>query len=219
MAFIGIALLIAGALALVVIADAGALVGLSQFQTAQVLPLLLLLVIFAGGLFSRRRRASELFGNLAIWIGIAAVAGLGYVYRYDLSNVAWRVAGQFRPGVAVVDAERGTATFSRGLGGHFEVRADINGHITPLIFDTGASAVVLNSTDAAAAGIDIDRLRFNIPVSTANGTGQAAFVTLDRMEVGGIVRTGVRAFVTSNDSLEKSSIGHDVSGDAEPLLG
>ncbi|MEO5808129.1 TIGR02281 family clan AA aspartic protease [Devosia sp.] len=207
MLFIGIALLIAGGLALVVATGAGSLVGLTQDQTAQLLPLLLILIVFAGGAFSKRHRASQLIGSLVLWVAIFAVSGVGYVYRDDLRDVAWRVMGQFRPGVAVVDAERGTATFSRGLGGHFEVQASINGHSTPLIFDTGASAVVLNASDAEKAGINTRKLTFNIPVSTANGTGQAARVTLDRLEVGGIVRTNIPAFVAADDALEMSLLG------------
>ena len=44
-------------------------------------------------------------------------------------------------------------------------------------------------------------------VSTANGTGRAAAVTLDRVEVGGIVRNNVRAFVAERDALETSLLG------------
>ena len=55
MIFIGIALLVAVGLALLISADAGTLVGLNQMQTAQLIPLLVLLIVFAGGLFTRRR--------------------------------------------------------------------------------------------------------------------------------------------------------------------
>ncbi|WP_332699672.1 retropepsin-like aspartic protease family protein [Devosia sp.] len=118
-----------------------------------------------------------------------------------------RVAGELRPGVAMVDAEQGLATFRRGMGGHFEINTTVNGHTTPMIFDTGASAVVLTIADAEAAGIDTEGLRFSIPVSTANGTGRAARVRLDRIEVGGIMREGVVAFVAESGALEQSLLG------------
>jgi aspartyl protease family protein len=207
MIFIGIALVVAIGLALLISADAGALVGLTQAQTAQLIPLLLLLVIFAGGLFTRRRKASELLTAVLLWVGIFGVAGLTYAYRDELIGIAGRVAGELQPGVAMVDADQGTATFRRGIGGHFEVNANINGHTTPMIFDTGASAVVLTQEDAEAAGIDTANLRFTIPVSTANGTGSAARVRLDRMEVGGIVRERVVAFVAESHALEQSLLG------------
>lgn len=207
MIFIGIALLIAVGIALLISADAGSLVGLSQAQTAQLIPLLVILIVFAGGLFTRRRRASELLGSVVLWIGIFGVAAVTYAYRDELTGLAGRVAGELRPGVAMVDAEQGLATFRRGMAGHFEINATVNGHTTPMIFDTGASAVVLTIADAEAAGIDTDALSFTLPVSTANGTGRAARVRLDRIEVGGIVREGVVAFVTEADALDQSLLG------------
>lgn len=207
MIFIGIALVIAVGIALLISADAGSMVGLTQAQTAQLIPLLVILIVFAGGLFTRRRKASELVGSVLLWVGIFGVAALTYAYRDELTGVAARVAGELQPGVAVVDSQAGIATFRRGLGGHFEINATVNGHTTPMIFDTGASAVVLTIADAEAAGIDTEGLSFTIPVSTANGTGRAARVRLDRMEVGGIVRERVVAFVTEDGALDMSLLG------------
>ena len=207
MIFIGIALLVAAGLVLLISADAGSLVGLSQMQTAQLIPLLVLLIIFAGGLFTRRHKASELFGGLFLWAGLFAVAMVTYAYRDELLGVVGRVAGEFQPGVALVDAEAGTATFRRGMNGHFEVNATINGHTTPMIFDTGASAVVLTIADARAAGVNVEGLRYTVPVSTANGQGLAARTRLDSIEVGGIVRRNLTAFVTEEGALETSLLG------------
>jgi aspartyl protease family protein len=199
MIFIGLALLIAVGIALMISADAGTMVGLTQTQTAQLVPLLIILIVIAGGLFSRRRQAGELVGALLLWIGIFATVGVGYAYRDDLLSVVSRVSGELRPGVAIVDGERGSATFRRGLSGHFEISATINGHETPMIFDTQA--------DAAAAGIDVDNLRFAVPVSTANGMGMAARTRIATLEVGGIVRQNVIAFVTERGALETSLLG------------
>lgn len=207
MIFIGIALLVAAGLALLISADAGSMVGLTQGQTAQLIPLLVILIVFAGGLFTRRRKAAELIGSVMLWIGIFGVAAVTYAYRDELTSVAARVAGELQPGVAMVDADQGIATFRRGVGGHFELNATVNGHTTPMIFDTGASAVVLTIADAEAAGIATGALNFTIPVSTANGTGRAARVRLDRIEVGGIVREDVVAFVTQQDALRQSLLG------------
>lgn len=207
MIFIGIALVIAVGLALMISADAGGLVGLTQAQTAQLVPLLVILIVFAGGVFTRRRKASELVTSLLLWVGIFGIAALSYAYRDELTGLAARVTGELQPGVAMVDAQQGVATFRRGLGGHFEVSATVNGHTTPMVFDTGASAVVLTITDAEAAGIDTAGLSFTIPVSTANGTGRAARVRLDRIEVGGIVRERVMAFVAEDGALSMSLLG------------
>ena len=52
MLFIGVALLVAVGLALAISADAGSLVGLSQQQTGQLVPLLVILIFIAGGMFT-----------------------------------------------------------------------------------------------------------------------------------------------------------------------
>lgn len=207
MIFIGIALVIAAGLVLMISADAGSLIGLTQMQTAQLVPLVVLLVIFAGGLFTRRHRASELVGGVLLWGGLFGVAMVTYAYRDELLGVMGRVAGELQPGVALVDANAGTATFRRGMSGHFEVNATINGHTTPMIFDTGASAVVLTIDDAIAAGVNVEGLRYVVPVSTANGQGLAARTRLDSIEVGGIVRRNLTAFVTQDGALDTSLLG------------
>lgn len=207
MIFIGLALVIAVGIALMINADAGSLIGLSQVQTAQLVPLVVILIVFAGGLFARRHRASELVGGLLLWIGIFAIAMVTYAYRDELMSVVGRVSSEMQPGVALVDSDAGTATFRRGIGGHFEVRASLNGHSTPMVFDTGASAVVLTIEDAAAAGIDTSTLRYLVPVSTANGRGMAARITLDSIIVGGIERRNITAFVTEEGTLETSLLG------------
>jgi aspartyl protease family protein len=205
--FIGIALLIAIGIAVLIGADAGSMFGLTQEQTAQVVPLVILLIVIAGGLFSRRRKFSELLGGVILWVGIFGIAVVGYTFRDDLYLIAGRVFGELRPGVAVVDSANGTATFQRGMGGHFQVDSHVNGAPMTLIFDTGASAVVLTEKDARAAGIDTDALGYTIPVSTANGTGRAAAVVLDEMEVGGIVRHDVRAYIAEAGALDTSLLG------------
>ena len=207
MIFIGFAIIVAVALALLISSDAGTLVGLTQQQTGQLVPLLILLIVFAGGAFARRRRASELIGNLALWVGLFGIAMVGYAYRDDLNGIAARVFGELMPGTAIGDAERGTATFRKGRDGHSQIQARVNGTDVTRIFDTGASAVVLTSADARRAGIDTASLRFNIPVSTANGTGRAASVLLERIDIGGISRNRVRAFVAEAGALDTSLLG------------
>ena len=212
MLFIGFALVIAIGLAFLVSADVGSMVGLTQDQLAQLLPLVAILIVIAGGLFSRRYKFSELFGNLVLWAGIFGVVLVGYTYRDDLTLVASRVFGELMPGIAVVDGERGSATFRGGRDGHFQINATINGSDIRTIFDTGASAVVLTHGDAVKAGINTAALNYDVAVSTANGTGNAASVLLDQIEVGGIVRNNVRAFIAEKGALETSLLGMSFLG-------
>jgi len=213
MLFIGVAILAAIGLALLIVSDAGSLIGLTQNEFGRMIPLVFILLVVAAGVFSRQRhRLGELLGNLVLWAGIFGVVLIGYAYRDDLSGVASRVFGELMPGSAVVDSAHGTATFRSGLDGHFTINAEVNGAVVRTIFDTGASAVVLTHADAVKAGIDTDTLAYNISVQTANGTGRAAGITLDTLEVGGITRNRVRAFVAERGALDTSLLGMSFLG-------
>lgn len=207
MLFIGVAIVVAAGIVLLLSSDASALVGLSEAQLMQLVPLVAILIFIAGGMFSRRHRFSTLLGGLALWAAIFGAALVGYTYREDISLVASRVFGELVPGVASVDGTRGVATFRGGRDGHFPINATVNGAEVRTIFDTGASAVVLTEADARKAGYDPSGLSYTVQVSTANGTGRAAAVTLDRIEVGGIVRNNVRAFVAAQGALDTSLLG------------
>ena len=227
MLFAGVALLVAVGLALLVSADAGALLGLTQEQSARLLPLVILAPIIASAAFSQRHRFGTLITNLAAWLGVFLVLIVSYTYRDELTSVASRVIGELSPTSAVVDSENGTAIIRRGLDGHFTVRADVNDTVLPLMFDTGASAVVLSYGDAQQAGIDVRALSFTTPVMTANGTGRAAQVRIERLTIGGISRRNVRAFVVEQGALQGSLLGmtfletltrYSVSGDRLELV-
>lgn len=207
MLFVGVALLVAAGLALLISADAGAWLGLTQTQFGQLIPLVILAIIFAAGAFSQRQRIGAIAANFAVWAGLFVFALVGYTYREDLMDVAARVMGEFSPTTAIVDSTNGTATFRRGLDGHFTVASTVNGTDMPLLFDTGASAVVLSYRDAQRAGVPVDELRFTLPVMTANGTGRAALIQLDSIEIGGIARRNVRAFVAEDGALHGSLLG------------
>lgn len=207
MLFIGVALLVGLGVLVLISTDAGTALGISEAQMAQLVPGLLILILVAGGLFARRRSFGELFSNLVAWGVIFGLVLVGYTYRDDLTDMASRVAGELMPGVAVVDDSNGAVRFRAGRDGHFPIKATINGAEIATIFDTGASAVVLTAKDAAKAGIDTAVLSYHIPVATANGTGKAAEVKLDRVDVGGIVRNNIRAFVLEPGALDTSLLG------------
>ena len=141
-----------------------------------------------------------MMGNSCSVVGIFGVALVGYAYRDDLSGVASRVFGE-------LVRERGGRFPARHRHlpvGHRRAlhhQSEVNGATVRTIFDTGASAVVLSHADAIKAGIATETLRYNIPVQTANGTGRAAGVTLDRIEVGGIAAT---AFAPSSRNRARS---------------
>jgi aspartyl protease family protein len=212
MLFIGVAIVVAIGLALIVSSDVGGLVGLTQTQLGQLIPAVVILVVLSASLFSRRYKFGEIVSNLVVWVGIVGVLLVGYTYRDDLTGVASRVFGELLPGQAVVDPATSTVSFRSGLNGHFQINALVDGTEIRTVFDTGASAVVLTNADAKKVGIDTASLQYNVAVSTANGTGRAAQVTLSRLEVGTIERRKVRAFVAEAGALDTSLLGMSFLG-------
>ncbi|WMT91114.1 TIGR02281 family clan AA aspartic protease [Pelagibacterium sp. H642] len=207
MLFVAFAILITVGLAIAISADAGAVFGLTQAQTASAIPLVVIGTLLASALVGRRHRLGEILSGFLVWLAIGAVLILVYTYRGDLQRMGQRIVGALQPGVAIVDRQSGNVHISRSFGGSFRVDSVVNGVPVPMIFDTGASAVVLSLRDAQAAGIDTASLNYSVPVQTANGEGRAAPIRLKTIEVGNILRHNIRAFVVEDNALDTSLLG------------
>ncbi|MCF4098017.1 retropepsin-like aspartic protease family protein [Maritalea mediterranea] len=207
MFFIGIALLVAFALAFLISSNAGQLIGLAEQDFGQLVVLIAVLVLVAGGAFGRRIRLGEMLSGIVMWVAIFAAIIIGYSFRADFESFGARLWAQLSPGAGYTDTESGTVMFSRNANEHFVINAKINGTEQQFLFDTGASAIVLTADSARAAGYDPTRLIYSIPVQTANGQTEAALVKLDRIEVGGIVRENIDAMVARPEALKSNLLG------------
>jgi len=96
---------------------------------------------------------------------------------------------------------------SRSQNGEFALRAKINGVVTPMVIDTGATSVVLTYETAKAAGLPLDLAAYDVEVETAGGYVRAARVTLDRMAVGKLVELSVPALVVPRGKLKTNLLG------------
>lgn len=96
---------------------------------------------------------------------------------------------------AVLPTISGTDRHSDGL---FYVQAQVNGKPIRFMLDTGASYTVLTDADARAAGIMLDKDRFDGHVSTVGGDTAMAWTRLDRIELAGHDVRGLRAVVVRN---------------------
>lgn len=119
-----------------------------------------------------------------------------------------------KPVVQQVSIETGQAAFQSGAmvmkadaQGHFKGSFRINGKVVDGLVDTGATFVALNETTARRLGFSGNGLDFRYAVSTANGPTEAAHVTLDRIEIGGIRVRNVEAFVLKDKSLKSTLVG------------
>lgn len=206
-----IGLAAAGTIA-IALGDTGTIGGMSGGMIASLIASISMLVFVVGGLSGYAGRVGAAVKDLAIWVGLAFVLVLGYSFRDDIQPLYQRVAGELLPPGTAMNVSRAGDTeravrIRKRANGHFVVATEINGRSVTMLIDTGASKVVLTEADARAAGVDVSRLNFAIPVQTANGTGFAAAVRLDTVSVGGIRRNGLEALVAKPGALRESLLG------------
>jgi len=101
------------------------------------------------------------------------------------------------------------ATARRAADGQYYFDTSIGGGSggVRMMFDTGASMVMLRAEDAARAGIAVAGLDYSYMIRTANGTADAALVTLDTLRVGEVTRWAIPALVSRPGKLPVSLLG------------
>jgi aspartyl protease family protein len=209
-------LLIAGIVAAVIVLILrhryGTTFGLANDDFARLAILVAVLIFVGAGVLGRAMRPGEVVRGVAFWAMLIAAVGGGYANRDRLAGVAGRLLGALAPGVPISaqlaeDGEPDSVVIVRSGDGHFAVRAEVEGKPMALLLDTGASFVTLTYTDAHSIGIDTEALDFGTPIRTANGTMNAASVTIDRLAVGPIERHAVKALVAPRGALEQGLLG------------
>lgn len=204
----------------------GAFLGLSGSDLAWLLVRTAFLVVIAAiALRAFRGRLSYALRSAGIWLCIALLLAVGYTYRFELEDVGDRVLAELVPGHV---SSHGRSVEVVGRGGNFSITAQVNGVRVPMVYDTGASAVVLTQEAARAVGLPLQMLSYSVNIDTANGRARAAPVMLDHVAVGGIVEDSVAALIAQPGQLRTSLLGlsflnrlesYEVRGDQLMLRG
>ena len=213
--WIAVVVLVGGLIVLVMADSSGQVLGLDTDSFGNLVYLGALGALLASGVLASGQRFGQTVRTLALWLLIILVFMAGYEYRYELQDVASRVSGGIIPGspLSITDGDgRTIVTLRQRMDGHFEANVDVNGRTIGMIVDTGATSTVLTVADAERAGFDPSALLFNIPVSTANGTGNAARVVADEVAVGAIVRKNLPLLVAEDSRLGQSLLGMNFMG-------
>ncbi|MEJ0012383.1 MAG: TIGR02281 family clan AA aspartic protease [Bauldia sp.] len=208
-------ILLAGVVALAVALAArdanGTTFGLDNKDLAQLGYLVVILIFVGSALLGRGLGAGEIVRATAGWLAVFLFLIGAYAYRTELTGVGARMLGVLAPGVPISGRLAGEAdsavVIARGLDGHFGVHAEVQGKPMTMMVDTGASFVTLTPADAKAIGIDTSTLRFNMTIRTANGTIEAAPITIAKLAVGSIERREIAALVAPPNSLDQSLLG------------
>jgi aspartyl protease family protein len=171
------------------------------------LALKIVLVVCVGGLALAlfRENLSRALEAAVFWVVVGLLLVVGYSYRFELREAADRVIAELMPGH--VASHGRNVEVVRGHGGDFAVGAHVNGAKVAMVFDTGATSVVLTQEAARAAGLPIEVLNYSVNVDTANGRTRAAAVTLDRLAIGSLTERSVPALVVQHGQLKANLLG------------
>jgi aspartyl protease family protein len=112
------------------------------------------------------------------------------------------------PGAPAAPSQYGTTvTIQRDMRGHFAVLGRVDGRPMGFMVDTGATAVALRASEAAALGVHPMPRDFVAGVKTANGTVQAAPAQLGLIEIGPVMVRNVQALVLPDAALGENLLG------------
>ncbi|HEY5831502.1 MAG: TIGR02281 family clan AA aspartic protease [Hyphomicrobiaceae bacterium] len=212
-AWIALTLLVVAGLVLLLRADAGSIAGFDPSDFAIAVASIALLIFLGSSIAgSYRGRAGQAVRDVLTWALVALLLVGGYSFRDEIFSLGHRVVGELMPpgtalrGESQIEGER-SVRIRRRPDGHFVVKTQANGVSLMMLVDTGASTVVLKPADAQRLGIDVERLRYSVPVQTANGTTYAAHVRLRNLTLGPITLNDVEALVAKPGALKENLLG------------
>lgn len=168
-------------------------------DTGHLVYLLVLLLVVGLWFFGTRQvRLVQAMQQAAAWalIFFIAIAGVGIWQEMQSKALASQVRIE----------DTGRIVAERARDGHYHLSLSVNGVPTDFLVDTGATDVVLTRRDAAAAGIDPDKLNFVGRAKTANGEVRTAPVRLDTLSLGPVTDNNVYAVVNDGE-MQQSLLG------------
>lgn len=161
---------------------------------------LLYLVLLGAFLILVVARGQNLSGFLRyglIWAAILGLVALGYNAYEQLRD------DLFPPQTVLAN---GAVEVPRNEQGQYELVLRLNDVPVRFLVDTGATAIVLNQSDAARAGLSPLTLDYDGSALTANGVIATATATVDTVTLGDRVDRDVEVSVNEPDALLDSSL-------------
>ncbi len=158
-------------------------------------------------------RSFIVFGGLAL--GAAGLIG-GWL---DRGTSAPAQPPETKASIASAPASSGARVVSIGRDhrGHFKAHGRVDGRQVSFMVDTGASVIALTERDADRLGVRPSRNAFTASVQTANGVVRAAPVTLNSVDIGGLVVRDVQGAGGARPRAQRKSAGAVLSDAAEAL--
>lgn len=215
--WLALGLLVVSGLILVLYHDQGSIGGMDSSNFAALMASLALLIWLGSSVL---RDYSGQYGkaikDIISWAGIALLLVTFYTFRNELLEGSQRVMQQVLPAGTHINltenngestTENATVRLRIRDDGHFVIRTLTNNKPITMLVDTGATNVVLSTSDARSLGIDTNKLNYVVPISTANGNTMAARATIDSISIGPIRVNNIDALIAKDGDLNQSLLG------------
>ncbi len=212
MILLWLALGIIGAVVLFLVFNEGgtAFFGLQNSTFAESALLSMWAALIASAVIPRKGEFRKAARNAVAWILIILLLSGGYIFRFQLQDIASRMtAGQIPGSPQTIEGIDGRPriVLKKASGGHFVARTLANGKSVTMLVDTGATTTVLSQQTATSIGIEPSSLSFSLPVQTANGTALAARARISDFQLGSISRSNMLVLVAQAGALERDLLG------------
>lgn len=144
-----------------------------------------------------------------VW-ALTVFAAAGVIAAVTVDQLADRAPSRGSEAAAMSESGHATGGIVRLIadrGGHYHADIAVDGRVTRMLVDTGASFVVLRESDARAAGLRPDRSGKTYRLSTANGIVEAEGARIREMRLGPIIVRDVEAIIMSDEQLGSNLLG------------
>lgn len=164
-------------------------------------------------MLAMRRESSEVSRGRVVRLALAALVltALGAVaYKYDLTSGLKSIlpsASNDEAGGVAFGSAQSSVRLRRNDDGKYVAKGTVNGAAMDMLIDSGAATVLLRSSDAERAGINLSELVFDTPLQTANGTNYLAATRLRAVAIGPLRVEDVEALVAKPGNLNENLLG------------
>jgi len=149
---------------------------------AELYLLLLLTMSVVAVIFKINVKASTAVKQMIIWIVIVLTTLAIYSFRDNLYQIRDRVYSELFPGKVSQINEKQIAIVTSN-DGHFYIDLKVNTWPVHFMIDTGASDIILNSSDSKRVGIDATNMVSFRKYQTANGLIVSGLASVRQIEV------------------------------------
>ena len=157
MLMFGLAALLVAVIMLVIFGGQDKIAGLEPSVFAGIATSGVLLLAWSGWFASQLRHdLRNTVQAIAAWGAIFIAMIAFYTYRFEFQDAANRVLAEIAPGMAI-SSRAGEVVIARSNSGSFLLSGRINGKPAQMIFDTGASRVVLTAETAASLALPLPK--------------------------------------------------------------